>query len=229
MKFRAAVLMLLFCFAGCASGKGRIIVSDIDGLKEQLSVVSAKFESAKKQNLALKRELVLYKKSQDIDTKRFIEALDIFENEFSDDIAKKEAWVSITDRGLVITVSAGKLFISGSNALSDEGKAFLDRVFELCRVEFPDNYLYIEGHTDNQSLAVFEWKSDWDFSFARALSVVDYFTMKKNMDPLKLSASGFGRYRPRTTNDTKEGRNLNRRVEIIVSSQRLKHIFQGAR
>ncbi len=105
----------------------------------------------------------------------------------------------------------------------------MDRVLEICRVEFPDNYLYIEGHTDNQSLAVFEWKSDWDFSFARALSVVDYFTVKKGTDPLKLSASGFGRYRPRTSNDTKEGRSLNRRVEIIVSPQRLKHIFQGAR
>ena len=229
MKLKAVVLILLFCLAGCASGKDRIRVSGISDLKKQLSVVSAKFEAARKENLTLKRELVLYKKSQDIDTRRFIEALDIFENEFSDDIAKKEAWIRITDRGLVITVSAEKLFISGSDALSDEGKAFLDRVLEICRVEFPDNYLYIEGHTDNQSLAVFEWKSDWDFSFARALSVVDYFTVKKSMDPLKLSASGFGRYRPRTSNDTKEGRSLNRRVEIIVSPQRLKHIFQGVR
>ncbi|MFH0940373.1 MAG: OmpA family protein [Candidatus Omnitrophota bacterium] len=229
MKLKIAVLILLFCFAGCASGKGRILVSDISDIKKQLSLVSAKFEAAKKENLTLKRELVLYKKSQDIDTGRFIEALDIFEKEFSDDIAKKEAWIRITDRGLVITASAEELFISGSDALSDEGKAFLDKVFEVCKVEFPDNYLYIEGHTDNQSLAVFEWKSDWDFSFARALSVVDYFTVKKGMDPLRLSASGFGRYRPRTSNDTKEGRSLNRRVEIIVSPQRLKHIFQGAR
>lgn len=229
MKLKAAVFILLFCFVGCASKRDRIRVSDLSDLKKQLSVVSAKFEAAKKQNLTLKRELVLYKKSQDIDTRRFIEALDIFEKEFSDDIAKKEAWIRITDRGLVITASAEKLFISGSDALSDEGKAFLDRVFEVCKVEFPDNYLYIEGHTDNQSLAVFEWKSDWDFSFARALSVVDYFTVKKSMDPLKLSASGFGRYRPRTSNDTKEGRSANRRVEIIVSLQRLKHIFQEAR
>jgi chemotaxis protein MotB len=226
MKLKIAVFVLLFCFAGCAARKDRIVVGD---LKKQFSVVSAKFEAAKKENLTLKRELVLYKKSQDIDTRRFIEALEIFEKEFSDDIESKEAWVRITDRGLVITVSAEKLFISGSDALSDEGKSFLDRVFEICRVEFPDNYLYIEGHTDNQSLAVFEWKSDWDFSFARALSVVDYFTVKKGMDPLKLSASGFGRYRSRVSNDTKEGRSLNRRVEIIVSPQRLKHIIQGAR
>ncbi len=227
MKLKAIVFISLFCLAGCASsGKERVVASD---LTKQLSAITAKFEAAKRQNLTLKRELVLYKKSQDIDTRRFIEALDIFEKEFAKDIAKKEARITITDRGLVITAFAGKLFISGSDALSDEGKEFLDKVFQICKVEFPDNYLFIEGHTDNQSLAVFEWKSDRDFSFARALSVVDYFTLKKSMDPLRISASGFGRYRPLTSNDNKEGRSLNRRVEIIISPQRLKHIVQGAR
>ncbi len=220
--FKLLAFIALFFVSGCASPQDHALT---DALRKQVEVVSFKFQAAKKENLNLKRELTLYKKSQNIDTRKFIDALDIFEKEFSPDITKGNVWLRISDRGLVITVSAEKLFVSGSDALSEEGKAFLDQVFDICKTDFPTNYMYIEGHTDNQSLAVFEWKSDWDFSFARALRVVKYFTEAKHMDPLRLSASGFGQYRPRASNDTKEGRRLNRRIEIVISPQRLRHVL----
>jgi chemotaxis protein MotB len=219
---RASLFILLFFLAGCAHDTSR---AEIDSLGKQLTVVTNRSNAIKKENLDLRRELELFRKSQDIDTKKFITALYIFEEKFADDIAGQEIWVRITDRGLVLTVSAEKMFVSGSDALSPEGKSLLDKVFDICKTEFPTNYIYIEGHTDNQSLAVFEWKSDRDFSFARALSVVRYFTNNKGMDPLRLSASGFGQYRPKATNDTKEGRRLNRRIEIVISQQRLRHIL----
>lgn len=214
-----AVFILIFCLAGCASGSRQ---RPIKSLREELAVVSNKFELAKEENLNLKRELLLFKNYQDIDSHKFIEALGIFQKELAKEIADKDVWVHITERGLVIIISAEKLFLSGSDTLSEEAKGLLDEISVIIEDNFPLNYLYIEGHTDNQSLAIFEWKSDWDFSFARALSVLKYLEEKKHVDPLRLSASGFGQYRPRQSNETKEGRRLNRRIEIIISPQKLK-------
>lgn len=222
-------LALFFAFiiflGGCATHKKDRRV--ITGLKDELSIASGKLDLFKRENLNLKKELVLFKKAQDIDSHKFVKAQEVFERVLSDEITAKDVWVQMTERGLVIRVSAEKLFVSGTAALSDGGSALLDKTSGLIKEEFPLNYIYIEGHTDNQSLAIFEWKSDWDFSFARALSVLKYFTEKKHMDPLRFSASGFGQYRPTTSNDTREGRRLNRRVEIVISVQRPKSFSGG--
>lgn len=217
-------LLLILCAAGllfnagCASTckKDRRLITD---LRAELSSLSQKFDLAKKENLNLKRELLVFKKYQDLDTQQLAEAVDVVRNALAPEMAEDNVWLQLSERGLLITISAEKLFVTASDNLSDAGKALLDKVADIIKQNFPSNYIYIEGHTDNQSLAVFEWKTDWDFSFARALNVLKYFTEKKGLDPLKFSASGFGQYRPRSTNDTKEGRRLNRRVVIVISPQ----------
>lgn len=220
IKAQAVLYLILALFiTGCAST--RVYDEKIASLTEQLDSLSGRFELAKQENQSLNKELLLFKKDQNVDTQRFIEAQDAFENDFSLDIRDGDVWVRMTDRGLIITIDAEKLFISASDALSDSGRQFFDKISGFIGQRFASNYIYIEGHTDNQSLAVFEWKSDWEFSFARALNVLKYLTEKKGVDPLRLSASGFGQYRPRAANDTKEGRKLNRRIEVIISPQKI--------
>ncbi|MDD5019430.1 MAG: OmpA family protein [Candidatus Omnitrophica bacterium] len=211
--------VLVVCSSGCASS-GTRPTSDKD-----LPTLAQRFEMAKKENTTLKNELTLYRNEQRLDARRFLGGVDVFEKAFSQEVKDGQVELRVSDKGLVITVLAEKLFISGSAALSDEGKAFLDRILEVMSMDFAENYIYVDGHTDNQSLAVFEWKSDWEFSFARALGVVQYFK-EKGVDPLRLSASGFGQYRPRASNETKEGRRLNRRIEIIISPQRVGHVVE---
>ena len=60
------------------------------------------------------------------------------------------------------------------------------------------------------------WKSNWELSAARATNVLHYMIDECSMEPQKMSAIGYGEYRPIDTNDTKEGRANNRRVEIII-------------
>ena len=225
MKYSYLYFLIFALFiSGCASAPD---VKTIHQLQEQVVSVSSKLELAKNENLNLKQELTLFKRTQDIDSEKFIEARDSLQTALAEGEAKKEAWVRLSDRGLVITITADELFTSGSADLTQGAKALLDKIFNIIADRFGSNYIYIEGHTDNQSLAVFEWKSDWDFSFARALSVVQYFSEKKHMDPLRLSASGFGQYRPRQSNETKEGRRLNRRMEIVISPHRAGQIKQA--
>lgn len=211
------VLALALIFSGCAC------LHKESDLSRQTDDLRQKFQAAKKENDLLKKELTICRDVKNVDIRRFFEARDAFETVLEPEILRKNVWLSLSDRGLVITISAERLFITGGSALSDEGRGFLDLVAGTVRQRFPQNYIFVEGHTDNQSLAVFEWKSDWDFSFARALSVVQYL-QGQGIDPLRLSAVGFGQYRPRATNESKEGRRLNRRIEIVISPQKIGQI-----
>lgn len=221
MQRRAClVLVVAWTLAGCATGENQRIVT----LEDQLAQSREKAAALKKENRTIKEELDLFRKTQDIDRDQLLAARDAFREGFKKEVAEQVVAISVTARGLDLVIPAEKIFVSGSDALSPEGKALLDRVASLIDATLPRHYVYIEGHTDNQPLAIFEWKSDWDFSFARALSVLKYFTEVQKLDPLRFSAAGFGQYRPRATNETKEGRSLNRRVELIVSPQRIKSV-----
>ena len=77
----------------------------------------------------------------------------------------------------------------------------------------------IEGHTDNQPIKLSGWKTNWELSSSRALSVLHYLVKQKGIAPERLSANGYGEFHPVDSNDTKEGRQLNRRVEIVILPQ----------
>lgn len=222
MKLFFFLGIFIVLISGCASSGAR------PEARRNFNDLAQRFESAKKENVVLKRELTFYRNEQRLDARRFIEGMGIFEKALEPEVKNGLVTLEVSDRGLFITIFSEELFISGSASLSEGGKLLLDRVLSVVSHEFPDNYLYIDGHTDNQSLAVFEWKSDWDFSFARALSVVQYFK-ERGIDPLRLSASGFGQYRPKASNDTKEGRRFNRRIEIVISPQRVGRVVETLR
>jgi chemotaxis protein MotB len=74
----------------------------------------------------------------------------------------------------------------------------------------------IEGHTDNEQIKFSGWKSNWELSAARALSVLHYLVDEKKISGKRVSAIGYGEYRPVTSNDTREGRQQNRRVEVVI-------------
>jgi chemotaxis protein MotB len=77
--------------------------------------------------------------------------------------------------------------------------------------------IIIAGHTDNLPLRGGPYKSNLGLSMARAASVADFFLKKVSIDPERISTMGFGEHRPLATNDTKQGREKNRRVEIILT------------
>jgi chemotaxis protein MotB len=77
--------------------------------------------------------------------------------------------------------------------------------------------IIIAGHTDNLPLRGGPYKSNLGLSMARAASVADFFLKKASIDPERISTMGFGEHRPLATNDTKQGREKNRRVEIILT------------
>ncbi len=77
--------------------------------------------------------------------------------------------------------------------------------------------IIIAGHTDNLPLRGGPYKSNLGLSMARAASVADFFLKKASIEPKRISTMGFGKHRPLASNDTRQGKEKNRRVEIILT------------
>ena len=125
---------------------------------------------------------------------------------------------SIDKRGLVISVSNAVFFDPGSAEIKQENEGTLLEIANM--VQVMENYIRVEGHTDNVPMNSGLYRSNWDLSAARAANVVRLFYTKTNILPERLIAVGYGEYRPVEDNSTEEGRAKNRRIDIIVLSEK---------
>ena len=117
-----------------------------------------------------------------------------------------------TDRGLVVNMG-DVLFDTGKSDLRSEAREALAKLSGIV-LNYPSLHLTIEGHTDSTGGA----ELNQTLSEKRAGSVQDYL-VGQGLDTGFLSAKGFGMDRPVADNTTAEGRQKNRRVEIIVSGE----------
>ena len=140
---------------------------------------------------------------------------ELLESRLVEEIEDKKVSLTMAEKGLVITFVAEVLFDSGKEKLRGQSLSILDKVIRILKEEVPANKIGIEGHTDNEPIKHSRWKSNWELSSQRALSVLHYLE-KKNISPKRLSAIGYGEYQPIASNDLVEGKQLNRRVEIVI-------------
>ena len=140
----------------------------------------------------------------------------LLEQRLGQEISDEQVRLGMTEKGLVITFVADVLFDSGQAKLRPTVYPTLDKVVRVLVENVPGNDIGIEGHTDNVPIKYSGWKSNWELSTARALSVLHYLVDDKVISPKRVSAIGYGEYRPIASNATKEGRQLNRRVEIVI-------------
>jgi chemotaxis protein MotB len=140
----------------------------------------------------------------------------LLEDKLNSEIGDAQVKLQMMEKGLVITVVGDLLFDSGKAVIKKEGYSILDKVGSILGQELSEYNVGIEGHTDNVPIKRSKWQSNWELSSARALSVVHYMVNERGINPERLSAIGYGEYRPVSGNDTKEGRHLNRRVEIVI-------------
>lgn len=122
--------------------------------------------------------------------------------------------VTMSDGRMVLQLPSDVLFDSGSARLS---KAGTQAIAEITRVlkEVPDRRYQVEGHTDNVPIHNPQYRNNWELAAARGLGVVRAM-VEGGLDSSLLSAASYGEYHPVASNDTEEGRRLNRRIEIIV-------------
>ena len=131
--------------------------------------------------------------------------------------AQDKVGVEITRRGLVVSLRETGFFDSGSALVKESSYPLLSKLAES--LSDYENGVRVEGHTDNMPISSAAFPSNWELSTARATSIVHYLTRAEGFDPQKISAAGYGEYRPISENMTPEGRGKNRRVDIVLLSE----------
>jgi chemotaxis protein MotB len=138
--------------------------------------------------------------------------------------------VQLMDSGMVITYKEGLLHITlpekmlfspGSATLGKSSKDALSPLASILN-EYPKVQIYVVGHTDAQKIHNARFEDNWTLSTERANSIVRVLRDKYAVDPTRLLSAGRGKYMPVASNDTKEGRTLNRRIEIIINPNLIK-------
>lgn len=115
---------------------------------------------------------------------------------------------------ILVRLESEVFFDSGSADIRPGGFLVLQQFAEILRNI--DNEILVSGHTDNVPINTPLYKSNWELSTARATTVVRYFTETLGLDPMKFTATGNGEFRPIEDNNTAEGRQRNRRIEIMI-------------
>ncbi len=119
------------------------------------------------------------------------------------------------DRGrMVIELPQDILFGSGSATLSTEGTRTIRQVGGVLAT-LEGRAFQVEGHTDNVPISTAQFPSNWELSSARALSVVRVL-IQAGVAPQDVSGAGYGEHQPVAPNDDRDGRRLNRRIEIVM-------------
>jgi chemotaxis protein MotB len=122
----------------------------------------------------------------------------------------------IDKRGLVIRVPEAFFFHSGEASIRAEFTPILNALGKsLAKIP---NHIRIEGHTDSIPIRNAQFPSNWELSTTRATSIVRYLLTHHAINPGKISATGYGEFRPIAANKTPDGRMQNRRVDVVVLS-----------
>lgn len=122
--------------------------------------------------------------------------------------------VKIVDGRMVVALPGDVLFSSGSANLSTKGKETIRTVTGALRT-IEERKFQVEGHTDNVPIKTSKYASNWELASARATNVVREM-ISSEMPAERISAASFAQYKPVASNEDADGKELNRRIEIVI-------------
>ncbi len=125
-----------------------------------------------------------------------------------------EATIVVDEQKIKLVMSSPVLFDSGRAELRPEGLKILQGFAPIFKGT--KNPIIVEGHTDNVAIKTVEFASNWELSFKRAFSVMQFFMTHFGFMPTQLTGVGYGEYHPIFPNVSDENRAKNRRIELSV-------------
>ena len=125
------------------------------------------------------------------------------------------------DKTIKISLRGPLLFDLGSAELRDETKSFLSKVALILRKM--NNEVHVVGHTDTFPIHSSLFPTNWELSSARAAAVARHLIQTAELEPGRFTVMGHSMYKPVLPNTTLENKQLNRRVEIIITKKAYKN------
>jgi chemotaxis protein MotB len=136
------------------------------------------------------------------------------------EVAANQVQIKQLQNRLEVTIVNSILFPEGGWELHQQGQQEINKVIPALQ-GLSGKQIVIAGYTDNLPILAplsERFPTNWDLSAGRAISVVRYCE-GQGIDPNQLSAVAFGKYHPIASNDTPEGRAMNRRINIVIQNQ----------
>ena len=124
--------------------------------------------------------------------------------------------LNLEPRGLVVSLKQTAFFPSGTDAIDPSTYPILEKVADALNAV--SNPLRIEGHTDSVPIHTARFRSNWELSAARSISMMEVMAARFHVDRQRVAIVGFADTAPQTSNDTEEGRARNRRVDIVIQN-----------
>ena len=178
-------------------------VSDRDariaGLTEQVAQLETKLGGASEAQASLQAQV----EAQEMANRRFAQV----EQKFTRDEARV-----LREQGDVVIRLVGMNFTSGQSVIRPDHFPLLTKVKEAIAM-YPGSRVSIEGHTDAYGTD----EANLTLSQARADGVAQYLLANSNLDPARVEAVGFGETKPIANNETREGREKNRRIDVVIT------------
>jgi chemotaxis protein MotB len=188
----------------------------IDELKKQLTERGVNLDSATATLAEQKKALEEYaRRAEQLDAirKRF----EVLQNKLKK-LTTLGLKVEVRNNRMLIQLPGDILFDSGKDKLKEEGEKILLAVAEVVRSDSDLNKrrFQVAGHTDAKPLQGGAFKDNWGLSAMRARSVLLLLTGQGGLNPAFWSAAGYADTDPVAGNDSDDGRQKNRRVELVV-------------
>jgi chemotaxis protein MotB len=197
--------LALFALAGCAN-------ADDPGARSLSRQQSATIESLNHEILRLNQELDGTASLRE----GLQKAAPKVEKMLAAQILCGDVRVVLGRRGLVITVLDHALFDPDDTQFTSAGEETLGKIASVLSSDLSENQVILEGHTDNQPIEDAGGVTNWEYSIGRATAVLHYFVDARELAPERFGVAGYAEYRPVNSNATEEGRDRNRRVEIVI-------------
>lgn len=218
----AGLLLILAAVSGYLFNKQRLAQRDLEqqravnlGLTQQVQTLENQIAALSQQ---LKEEVAKVSTEKNEEITRLTGTHEALINELKHEIEQKEVQITQLADRLSVSLVDKILFPSGEADLSPAGVQVLQRVGNIIKAA-EDKIIRVEGHTDNVPIAArlqARFPTNWELSTARATNVVRFLQESVGIAPGRLLAVGFSQYHPLDTNETKEGRSRNRRIEISL-------------
>lgn len=193
---------------------------DADALQKRLDEMMGEKQSLESEIMALKDELQRLTGERDANAAAVAKAkarIEMFKNMLAKFKALQDSGklkIKIVNNKMIVELASAILFPSGEAKLSEEGEEAITEVAGILAT-IQDRAFQVAGHTDNIPIKNRHFKSNWELSSARAVSVVQHL-IDHGMKPENLSAAGYAETQPVAGNLTEEGRAQNRRIEIVL-------------
>ena len=128
----------------------------------------------------------------------------------------KEVDVQVLKGVVYISLADNMLYKSGSYEINSRASETLSKIAKIIK-DYKDYDVLIEGNTDDVPISRENIRNNWDLSCLRASSVVQALQNDYGVDPKRLTAGGRGEYNPLQPNTTEQGKQRNRRTQIIIT------------